>query len=767
MKCLASFFIYFLCLIILISSCSLSGQKAQPAPVKLEEKKETISPSPLLGKPTNLRSYFLLGKKDFAEERRVEDGVMHKAEWRKSGPLFFNTVIVNLDKSFLHLEAEKAQDKLFKGEQIASLAEREIKSGKNVIAAINGDFWGDKFVTTGLFVDEGTIFKDPYPKRSVFLIDKEGEPHIERVSLEVKLLAGTASLPINTINPVKTEQEAMLFTPRYGEPIKFKSACDIFKFRQLDPEFIPNQPCRIRMEALAKDVKEISCDEGMLLLAVKPEGSMPYQDALPVSKETQIMPKLTGFEKPVILAIGGIPRLIRDGRIFVEWEAEDIKESFSTTMHPRTAIGISQDRKKIFLVTVDGRQPALSIGQSLDDLAQYMKELGAWDAMNFDGGGSTTMWVRGEIANRPSDATGPRICSNALLVVSDTSAGAPANMDLKPDMLRLPCSAQYPLKPRLYDAHYNPLPIESANIEWQLTGSIGEIRSGLFTADAFDSNGSITAKLKDADLSHTISVEVAKPKLINVKPEKIMLTSGGTASMDITATDSSGEYLEILPDMIHVLPVEGIKWDGNLQTVIGEKAGKHILTLDIGGATKDIPVYVNHFKTELIESFDASDNNITLTTTNCDNQKTNLAIEKENKKEGNASVRVNYKMTSGGTSAVYLTFHKPIPGEPFKLGFWVYGDGKEEWLRGIIQDKDGEEFMADFTGGTKGVYWKDEWKYVEIDTSRLTPKWTNPAAKLDYPLTLYQIYLAQTREAKKSAGSILLDGFSAQYPMDE
>ena len=758
MKRRISLFNYLLCLVILLSSYFLLRQKAESA-------NEEVSPSSLLEKPTSFRSYFLLGKKDFVEDRQVEDGVIHKAEWRKSGPLFFNTVIVNLDKPFLHLEAEKGQDKLFKGEKVASLAEREKRSGKNVIAAINADFWGDKFTPVGLFVDEGTIFKDPVPRHSVFIIDKEGKPHIERVSLEVRLQAGAASLPINTINPLKQEQDAMLFTPRYGEPIKFKSPCVAFKLRQLDSEFIPNQTCRVRMEALAQDVTQTSCDEGMLLLAVKPQISRQYQDALPVSMEAQIMPKLIGFEMPVILALGGIPRLLRDGKISVEWEEETIGESFSTTMHPRTAIGISQDRKKIFLVTVDGRQPAHSIGQSLDDLAKYIKDLGAWDAMNFDGGGSTTIWVRGEITNRPSDATGPRICSNALLVVSSAPVGPPASMDLAPDILRLPTGTKYPLAPHLYDAHFNTLPLNDADIEWQLSGGIGDIKMGILNTTALESNGNITARLKGANLSDTISVELSRPKSINVRPDRVMLNSGGMASLDITATDSKGEYLVTLPDMVHVMPVAGITWDGNRQAIIAEKAGKHILTLDIGGATKDIPVYVDHFKTEVIESFDAM-GDIKLTTTNCDEKETNLAMEKENKKEGGACVRVNYKMTSGGTSAVYLTFKKPIPGEPFKLGFWVYGDGKEQWLKGIIKDKDGEEFIADFTAGTRGVYWKNEWQYVDMDTSRMTPKWTNPAAKLDYPLTLYQIYLVQTREAKKSTGTILMDAFSAQYPLD-
>jgi exopolysaccharide biosynthesis protein len=84
--------------------------------------------------------------------------------------------------------------------------------------------------------------------------------------------------------------------------------------------------------------------------------------------------------------------------------------------HPRTAVGFSRDSSTLFLLVVDGRSTA-SVGMTLVELAALMRRVGAWQALNFDGGGSTTMIVDGAIVNTPSDTTGEREVGNALLVV--------------------------------------------------------------------------------------------------------------------------------------------------------------------------------------------------------------------------------------------------------------------------------------------------------------------------------------------------------------
>jgi hypothetical protein len=113
--------------------------------------------------------------------------------------------------------------------------------------------------------------------------------------------------------------------------------------------------------------------------------------------------------------VGGAGLLLRDGRLFTDWKVEQLSPAFARTRHPRTLIGTQVDGT-IWLVTVDGRQPKLSAGMSLFELRSLVQRLGLRNALNLDGGGSTTMWVAGKIVNSPSDVAGPRRVSDALIV---------------------------------------------------------------------------------------------------------------------------------------------------------------------------------------------------------------------------------------------------------------------------------------------------------------------------------------------------------------
>jgi len=88
----------------------------------------------------------------------------------------------------------------------------------------------------------------------------------------------------------------------------------------------------------------------------------------------------------------------------------------SEVRHPRTAVGITPEADRLILITVDGRQ-ACSIGMSSFEEAMLLWKLGAWNAMNFDGGGSTTMWIDGRVVNHPSDGRERRV-AGALVILA-------------------------------------------------------------------------------------------------------------------------------------------------------------------------------------------------------------------------------------------------------------------------------------------------------------------------------------------------------------
>jgi exopolysaccharide biosynthesis protein len=130
-----------------------------------------------------------------------------------------------------------------------------------------------------------------------------------------------------------------------------------------------------------------------------------------------VLPRLPRGRAPALI-IGGWPRLLRDGRN-VAADAAIVEGTISRNAeirHPRTAVGYSRDGATLLLVAVDGLTTN-SVGMTLVELAALMRRAGAFNALNFDGGGSTTMVIDGALVNVPSDTTGERAVGNALLVV--------------------------------------------------------------------------------------------------------------------------------------------------------------------------------------------------------------------------------------------------------------------------------------------------------------------------------------------------------------
>lgn len=123
--------------------------------------------------------------------------------------------------------------------------------------------------------------------------------------------------------------------------------------------------------------------------------------------------------KGTILASG--PLLMKDGKTCM-WQ--DCDSSFIATKHPRSALFVTKDKRTIF-ITVDGRSPGHAEGVSIPELAHLIRILGGQDALNLDGGGSTTLWTKEHgVLNSPSDNRkfdheGERKVSNIIFVTKN------------------------------------------------------------------------------------------------------------------------------------------------------------------------------------------------------------------------------------------------------------------------------------------------------------------------------------------------------------
>jgi exopolysaccharide biosynthesis protein len=118
--------------------------------------------------------------------------------------------------------------------------------------------------------------------------------------------------------------------------------------------------------------------------------------------------------------LSGYPALLADG----QWVGDLLQAErpvFASSRHPRTALGWDPERRRLWIVVVEGRREGRSAGMTLPELADLFLALGATEALNLDGGGSSVMVVQGRRVNRPSGPAGERPVVNALLVRVDST----------------------------------------------------------------------------------------------------------------------------------------------------------------------------------------------------------------------------------------------------------------------------------------------------------------------------------------------------------
>jgi len=116
--------------------------------------------------------------------------------------------------------------------------------------------------------------------------------------------------------------------------------------------------------------------------------------------------------------VGGFPTLIHEGARVGDLGVVE-RPGFAARRHPRTAVGFNPDSGSLWIVVVDGRQAPYSMGMTLPELADLFERLGATEAINLDGGGSSVMVLGTKAVSRPSDAAGERAVANGVALVRD------------------------------------------------------------------------------------------------------------------------------------------------------------------------------------------------------------------------------------------------------------------------------------------------------------------------------------------------------------
>lgn len=699
-------------------------------------------------------------------EREVGPGVFWSHQVL-DGPLNVNVVRFDLSHPSVTLEAEPGKNVLFQGETTVDTAARESDPQKGiVVAAVNGDFWRSEtrlHRPVGMLVSDGMLHTLPGKDRAVLVMTETEKVTMQPVTMKIRLEHSSGkSFSINSLNHGRTTESVTLFTEPYGKEVKPDSNWNLWHLDLENSEFLPNRP----VSAVLTDVPDtspVALSAGRMVLAI------PHTDVersgLRAGEKVRLVAEVPEVDGVITAAIGGAPRILIDGKPIGESKEDGGGKSFSETRHPRTAVGISEDGKTGYLVTVDGRQPSVSIGIGLRQLGEIMRNLGCYNAMNLDGGGSTSMVVNGEVVNKPSDRTGPRRVANSLLVVASPGSGQLVKMvpELLENELRFPAGARVRIGFKGADESGFPVDIPR-------DGKIAVNSSAVRLIDAdhqsitlqlpsMESNISLGATLGKARAQ--LNIQAMVPKELIISPDVVVLKSGEEQELEVKWSDGTDMHT-VGPEMVELSATgAGIKMNGTKVTGVSAATGS--VTVSVGRVTKEIPYFVDSFRRDVVASFDNPTWHTPLTGTNWKASLSSVTPAASNV-EGAGAVKVQYAMAKGGPSRVFIPVNEKLFERPARLGISISGDNKQAWVRALLIDAVGMEFLADFTDGGKGVYWGSEWKEMLIPFSAVKPVDTKNTRPPAFPVIIKHVYIGQDQEALKANGSIGLDALTAIYP---
>jgi len=325
---------------------------------------------------------------------------------------------IDLRRPGLRVEAVLAHDELEGRETVPAMVRRLDRPGHRVLAAVNGDFFSGT-APSGLSVNAGRLDRVSRGWSSL-VFSSDNRPFIGVFRHSLGFLTPDGRRLALSLNRARRAGSIVIYTDVYGKAAGAMTDGRAFRIDPGGRSISTRSEMTVRVAAPAPLRETERIPSGMWVVSF---GSRREEDRvrIRVGDRLRFQSRIDPDPFPVHSAVSGGPRLVRAGKLSVERDHEGQRKGFEDERHPRTAAGYTGGGRWLFLAVVDGRQPNRSRGMNLFELSELMLSLGCDEAVNLDGGGSSTMVAGGNLINHPSDPTGPRPVVNALMIFDDAA----------------------------------------------------------------------------------------------------------------------------------------------------------------------------------------------------------------------------------------------------------------------------------------------------------------------------------------------------------
>ena len=338
---------------------------------------------------------------DTVRVEAVRPGVTHWFLHAPAGPWAIHTLVVDRDACHSALTLKGANGAV--GREKTSVILERLRRSADVAGGVNGDFFlfTPPGLPTNLLVSHGRVVSGP-SSAPVLAFDSLGVPHLGRFHVEGSLATPNGRFAISAWNRGAPSGIA-LYDDAWGAATDTLSG---------GVEVVVDGPRAGRVVRIDTLASGVAIAPGHAVLVGRGIDAHAALLALRVGDTVRMGVALRPFHP--MEALGGRPLLLRDSAVVAGIDSAG-GAAFAAARHPRTAVGIARDGQRLLLAVVDGRRKPYSDGVTLRELADIMRALGARDAINLDGGGSSAMVIGPGPVNSPSDGV-ERAVNNAVLL---------------------------------------------------------------------------------------------------------------------------------------------------------------------------------------------------------------------------------------------------------------------------------------------------------------------------------------------------------------
>lgn len=614
---------------------------------------------------------------------------------------------------------------------------RDMLNAHGAVAAVNGDYFNYQPLPTsiGVIVNNGKIVTSAQMAQSKlpsFYINNTGDAHVDYITQTIYVVnpLSAEKYHVSGINKAFNGYKPLSLLTRDWNAKSFGKRAE----NMTEVLVVGGIVADVRTNGEAFDIPE---NGYVLAQKDSPLANITLGTPLELQVNSNIDYKNLKF------AMGGGSIILNNG---VPMQTNIVNKG----RHPRTGIGVTSDYSKIMIITADGRNGYAGFGQK--EFGELFKSLGCYNAINLDGGGSTTLvkktkaMDKAEVVNKPSGGSLRSVVSG-VGVFSSENPGQTARIELE-----LNQSTAFPGMPigfniKAYDARNNPVKVDASRVN--ATATNGVTCTANTAVGTNEGASTISVSYDGASASANIEV-LSNPVELRSSTERINAKAGDKFTIkDIIGIDRLGRTAKISSDKVQFSIYGAIgSMQGNVFTAASE-SGFGYITMNYNGTYKNIPVTIGFKEAPLLDLENLS--NVKASAYPADKVSASLALS-DNAKMGSKAVELSYDFSKFDDSrAAYLSFKKPISlaGKPKRLGVWVKGDAQNAMLKASIKDSEG--FIEQITFAEKINF--ADYRYLEAEIP------DNDA----YPYTLLNIYVGSTNSDAMVKSKILIDSIDLLY----